>query len=235
MLFIIMKGAARPAGLVLAGVLIAGTSLAADRQAHAIPICLENRIRVEDAVVLEHAELIANQIFSRIGLRIEWHNYGQPCPTDNDPVLIRINNQTPLDYWPGAFGISMPFEGFHVEIFYDRIRVRAQGNMLSALTGHVLAHEITHILEGTNAHTRGVMNRQFTASDMETMSMHPLEFSQMDILLLRNGISSRRSHLAEIRRGGSFNRQAAEVLGANRPRPLETHSPLINIQPSIID
>jgi hypothetical protein len=67
------------------------------------------------------------------------------------------------------------------------------------LLGHVLAHEIVHILSGTDSHSeKGVMKRRWNQSDLEQMLIRPLTFSNLDIVLLNFGIRDRHARLATI-------------------------------------
>jgi hypothetical protein len=46
-------------------------------------------------------------------------------------------------------------------VFYDRLQERGQPNRLPAILAHVMVHEITHILQGVQRHSKsGVMNRR---------------------------------------------------------------------------
>src|SRR5689334_24555228 len=50
------------------------------------------------------------------------------------------------------------YEGNHIVIFYDRLQRKVKGTQISSLLAHVLAHEVTHILQGIHRHSdRGLM------------------------------------------------------------------------------
>ena len=58
--------------------------------------------------------------------------------------------------------------------------------------GHVLAHEITHVLQGTNFHAvSGVMKAVWESGECRRMTVHPLMFTATDILLIRHGLEDR--------------------------------------------
>ena len=58
--------------------------------------------------------------------------------------------------------------------------------------GHVLAHEITHVLQGTNFHAlSGVMKAVWDFRECHRMTVLPLRFTATDILLIRQGNEDR--------------------------------------------
>ena len=60
------------------------------------------------------------------------------------------------------------------------------------MTGHVLAHEITHVLQGTNFHSMsGVMKAVWDSGECRHVAVHPLMFTATDILLIRRGLEDR--------------------------------------------
>lgn len=63
---------------------------------------------------------------------------------------------------------------------------------------HVLVHEITHMLQGTDWHsTTGIMKARWDQSDYFAMRSGPLPFSPEDVDLIREGIKARSRTMAE--------------------------------------
>jgi hypothetical protein len=59
----------------------------------------------------------------------------------------------------------------------------------AAFLGHVMAHEIGHILEGFVRHSNdGLMKAQWTPREMLNMATEPLKFSKEDAELIRLGV-----------------------------------------------
>ena len=86
---------------------------------------------------------------------------------------------------------SRPYEGTHITIFYDRVRV-AEPRVTQVVLAHVLVHEITHILQGIFRHSEsGVMKARWTAKDYSDMTWQPLSFTDGDIELMKNGLATR--------------------------------------------
>ena len=55
-----------------------------------------------------------------------------------------------------------------------------------ALLGHVMVHEITHVLEGVARHSSaGVMKAHWDLADYHAMTGRPLPFAAEDIRLVR--------------------------------------------------
>jgi hypothetical protein len=64
----------------------------------------------------------------------------------------------------------------------------ARAGQVPVLLGHVLAHEITHILQGVARHSaEGVMKAHWTEDDFAEMSFKPLRFTEEDITLIHYG------------------------------------------------
>ena len=56
--------------------------------------------------------------------------------------------------------------------------------------GHVLAHELAHVLEGFAYHSEaGVMKSQWDNGDLKEMSRRPLAFSAEDAAAIRSGLA----------------------------------------------
>ena len=61
--------------------------------------------------------------------------------------MIRITSDTPASRIAGGLAFALPYEGVHIQIFYDRVRA-AEPLLPQVALAHVLAHEITHVLQG---------------------------------------------------------------------------------------
>lgn len=61
---------------------------------------------------------------------------------------------------------------------------------------HVLAHEITHVLEVTDRHSKeGVMKAHWTGRDFRNMAWRGLPFAAEDVELIHLGIASRMNRM----------------------------------------
>jgi hypothetical protein len=58
----------------------------------------------------------------------------------------------------------------------------------------VLAHEISHVLQGTNQHSEtGLMKARWNGQDYDAMQQKPLEFTSFDVTLIQNGLNARKA------------------------------------------
>ena len=162
----------------------------------------EVTIRIADEAgvptkVLAPAKAQAGKIFARIGLRVRWEttaSIAAPEPIDTSCGAPRPNLDTiDVAIQPSLVGekgrqiaSALPFtsSGSRITVYYDRV----SGNHLNAdrlpvaLLAHVLAHEIGHVLLGTNGHARlGVMKASWTRADYGTMMYESLAFTKDEI------------------------------------------------------
>jgi hypothetical protein len=152
-----------------------------------VPVCLDGDVAKPAAL---RAEASVSQIFARIGLAIVWHNNVRDCPIQEIRVNLRRGASATLK--PGALAYAQPYEGTYIEVFYDRISGNWEPSMVPVILAHVLAHEITHILEGINRHSRcGIMKAHWDSQDYFQMRYKPLELAPEDIDLIYLGLASR--------------------------------------------
>jgi hypothetical protein len=89
---------------------------------------------------------------------------------------------------------AAPFGGGarNVTIDYGRIRgVAGRVAREQAILAHVVAHELGHILQGTDWHAdTGIMKASWRQSDYEDMQRGPLAFTDEDIRLIGRGVLS---------------------------------------------
>jgi hypothetical protein len=143
--------------------------------------------------VTDRAKLVASRIFSRIQVNLEWHNDARFCQAHPDQaIVISYSHHTPKEMRPGALAVALPFEGIHIEIFYDRIRA-AEGFVPPDYLGHVLAHEITHILQSVARHSdSGLMKAHWDRPELVQMKDHLyLSFTNDDVDLIYAGMARR--------------------------------------------
>jgi hypothetical protein len=105
------------------------------------------------------------KMFANIGIQIEWRS-GEPVnpPSDTRYVVIELVTGTPADRAPKALAFARPYEGVHITVFFDRIQGDASPDKLLA---HVMAHEVTHLLQGVSRHSEtGVMKARWMGKDL---------------------------------------------------------------------
>lgn len=173
-------------------VLVAGTGAWASepgqRPNHLVMVCLNYGV---DAMTFFQGEAAATQVLKQAGIRLEWRSAERDC-TGGNGLVVTVSHATPTDLHPGALAYALPFEGTHIVVFYDRVLDSVCPNSLQALLGHVLAHEIVHMLQGTSVHSAiGIMKEHWNSQDFADMRRGSLKFTQDDLDLIDEGFAWR--------------------------------------------
>ena len=153
---------------------------AAAAEPYAIQIRLTNTA-VAAPAVLYQAKSTASAIFAPLGLKLDW-----TASPAGKPIEIRFEPGAPDR--PESLAYAMPYltGGTSIHIFIDRIAAIAPAPRTGVLLGHVLAHEITHVLERIVRHSDvGIMKAHWDPRDFRAMDSHPLPFASIDVLLLQ--------------------------------------------------
>ena len=103
--------------------------------------------------------------------------------------MVALSWHTPDDLYPAAFASSNPYsvEGPCVTLFMDRLKAMAAMQPLttSFLLGHVLAHEMGHVLQGIARHSEtGVLKERWSQLEIEDMPFRHLHFTPYDANLI---------------------------------------------------
>ena len=138
---------------------------------------------------LQSAEALAAEMFLTARVRIRWS--GRTPDRGQLPagaIAITLASRAPEGFTPGAMAFALPYERVHVTVFWDRVQHAKSFVSPSVLLAHVLVHEITHILEGSDRHSySGVMKARWTAEDYDAMARKPLPFASEDVDLIQRG------------------------------------------------
>jgi hypothetical protein len=131
----------------------------------------------------------ATQLLKQAGVRIEWQKDEHECVPAAHDIVVSVKLATPGDLHPGALAYALPFERTRIVLFYDRVLNTLGPSGVPSLLGHVLAHEIVHILQGTDQHaSSGVMKSHWDAHDYADMQRRGLRFTHEDIALIHRGL-----------------------------------------------
>jgi hypothetical protein len=138
------------------------------------------------------AERHADRVFLRAGLNVDWVNCGggpdasldSRCagtiPTGDLVVRIVPRARTLAE---GIFGVSFVAgdTGTYADVFFDpiqQLRALNQGPSLAAILGDVIAHELGHLLLGSNAHSRdGIMQPHWQAEQLGRIAKGQMQFT----------------------------------------------------------
>ena len=177
-----MRCTAMVAMTVLAGI---GSNLAEGRSAptRSIAVCYEGNITGMTAALMT-----TSRLFRGIGITLSSAKPGS-CPVDG--IHVSLSRNTPATFQPGALAYALPFEGAHIRIFLDRCEKYNQ-SLVPHLLGYVIAHEITHIIQGTDHHSEnGVMKAHWDGVDFNRIQWDELRFDECDVSLIRLGVGKR--------------------------------------------
>jgi len=158
--------------------------------AHRVTVCMDSPPNTP----VPAARLSATRIFAAIGVNLEWHGSNR-CPSG--ALSVSLKETTPPELDPGAFAYALPYEGTHIVVFLDRIQQRRPREQAGIVLGYVIAHEITHMLEGVCRHSdSGLMKAKWTDTDFREMRLGRLDFAAADIKLIYIGLARRNPDLA---------------------------------------
>jgi hypothetical protein len=165
-----------------------------DASSPLVTVCINTLVAASSLIPISRSQSEASNIFAEVPLRIAWSR-GKPCQAA-DIIHIRVSDQTPERLRPGALAYALPYEGDHIEVFFDRILNAVPPSTAPHLLAHVLVHEITHILQGAARHSdTGIMKAHWTPDDFRQMSRQSMHFAPEDVGLIRAGLRGRSEQL----------------------------------------
>jgi hypothetical protein len=155
--------------------------------------------------VLTDAEDQATRIYQKAGISILWINCkssrtdAQPDLRCQDPpsamhLILRIVPKT-LTASDGFFGVaflSAEGKGAYSDVFYDSAEKLDRDWHVGLVTvlGHVMAHELGHLVLGSNAHSRqGIMCPSWHGNELHLASMGALVFSEEQARFMRKRLA----------------------------------------------
>jgi hypothetical protein len=157
------------------------------------------------AGTLRGAELEASRVFRQSGIEVKWLNCPQPanaedaakCRTAVFPEYLQLRiARRSLNLSDFTFGISYlsaDGSGCYANLFYDRVaELHARSHMsLASILGHVAAHEIGHLLLGTNSHTEsGIMRARWQSGELGSVGKGALFFSDAESRQMGNKLAT---------------------------------------------
>ena len=171
--------------------------------AHAA-LALSLAVRVYDAyglpaATLDKAHAAVDRIVKDAEVRVTWESC--PCGERVGPVelVVRIS-AAPAVSDPGSLGFSFVDvdrrAGTLATVFADRVRVlsRLTGADEGELLGRAMAHEIGHLLLGTNEHAAtGLMRAAWSRAELRRDHTPDWQFLPGEVDTMRAAIATRNS------------------------------------------
>jgi hypothetical protein len=143
-----------------------------------------------DRVLLERAEKVTNEIFKESGVEISWmdctplRGESLPYPTcpsgmgASDLVLRFLSRRMAMKLAtvkePLGFAQQCPETepACELTIFYFRVdEMAGEGCRAEFILGHVIAHEVAHVLIGPGHSEDGIMRREWSREELRRMSL----------------------------------------------------------------
>jgi hypothetical protein len=175
--------------ITVAGMLASGAWAATQSENQKVVVCMKG-----DRAGVERARASAYRIFISAGVKLEWHADLSFCQGKRQAIMISLMTSTPRTFHPGALAYALPYEGVHIQVFYDRIEI-ADPRLLPSLLANVIVHEISHILQGIDRHSdSGIMKAEWSSSDFTLMQSGQLRFTGLDLEMIHNGLAARATH-----------------------------------------
>jgi len=151
--------------------------------------------------VLGRAEADASGVFQRAGIEVHWLNCKVPaaslaesraCPVAAFPEHLHLRIVRKARSLKGeTMGISFQGEdgrGCVADLFYKPMEDlhNSDGTDVASLLGHVAAHEIGHLLLGTNSHAAaGIMHAHWTSDELASAKVRSLVFLDKEARQMR--------------------------------------------------
>ena len=133
------------------------------------------------------------------GVGVTWTPCPCTSPVRSNEVVVKIAASSPASS-PGSLGLSFVDLGRRAgtlaTVFVDRVKAMAAfaGVDQGELLGRVIAHEIAHLLIGTNDHSaRGLMRGAWRASELARQRPADWLLSSAEGLRIRQAIRRRTS------------------------------------------
>jgi hypothetical protein len=141
------------------------------------------------------ARSCASKLLAPAGVKLIWHDTPTGDPADANSLAMTFLPTTPVTYRTGrnakALAVALPYAstGQQILVFNDRVSdfVAPYGRRSWVVLGHILAHEIGHVLENVARHSdTGLMQEHWTRDDISMMIWAGLPFAPEDKALIRS-------------------------------------------------
>jgi hypothetical protein len=172
-----------------------------------IDIQVYNMARVSPTV-LNSAEKETARILSEAGIETTW----KECPCSQSlgssnlmlRIIPRLFGSTRADFHDDNLGFAAVGKnggGILATIFYHRVEAVTKGGDSSKVLGNAIAHEIGHLLLGSNAHTDvGIMRAYWSRDLLKHAKNGLLQFTPEQAELMRAHLFARISQKEVLRR-----------------------------------
>ncbi len=164
-----------------------------------------------DESLLVQARAVAASLLSEVGVDSRWEqcrtseageNVDTSCQHRADETVLQLRIQPnraakKLKLTRCAMGYAVPPPdqyGVIAGVFLERVRsvARSEGRDLHVMLGHVMAHELGHLLMGSSEHDgRGIMRRRWNSRDLLHAARGNFGFNSVQGALMRRQADDR--------------------------------------------
>lgn len=172
------------------GLVVLTAAMAVQAQDRTINIYLQDSVQVPNLTMWK-AKATASRIYAQLHIRLAWH-IGTERKGDTAAIMMQIDRVAPATSTPDALAFATPQKtsGTRIHILVSRVNSIAPPSLTGVVLGHVMAHEIGHVLEGGCRHAEsGVMKARWDLADFSRMTNHVLTFSDADINAIDAGVA----------------------------------------------
>jgi hypothetical protein len=170
--------------------------------------------------VRQHAEQVAGEILQKAGVATRWidcpigSSGGGACssPVSTLDFFVNLLPRSMSDrlHQPGGvLGLAIEESGsnfgFMASVFYDDARERAAESQLDfgQLLGGAIAHELGHLLLGTNSHSNtGLMRASWSGTQFRLVARGLLAFSDTETKRIHAAMNARKLAATEFTQQG---------------------------------
>jgi len=150
-----------------------------------------------DTETISQAEAIARRIFQDAGVEIDWTTAGDRDKLDPSTLTVQIfGAHSKRTGMKDAFGVALiagtGSASFLADVFFGNIEEEATTRKDAAmLLGHVMAHEVGHLLLGAAHMPKTIMSGGLGSRDFSLMKAGNVRFDQRQAERLRAAVRSR--------------------------------------------
>lgn len=200
-------------GLVI-GLVLVSPSFGRSKSSEKDLATTEITIRIRDyahanPLVLEHAESVAGELLHKADVETRWID----CPVGSSGTGVCSRPLSTLDFVVNLLPHTMSDQarfaggvlgsaiegtgdnfGFIASVFYDIAKEQAGEHQVDfgELLGDAVAHELGHLLLGTNSHSgRSLMSAFWSGSQFRLAAQGGLEFSSAEVKRIKASMNAR--------------------------------------------
>lgn len=159
-----------------------------------VTVCMKNITDVRQKFASE----MASGILSEIGISLSWRR-DQACFESPNSIQVSFASEVQEKSNHLALAHALAFEGSHILVYFERVKLLVPSTEVYKLLAYVLVHEITHILQSSDAHsTAGIMKAHWSDEDFLLIRKKALFFIPFDAEMIKLGMAKHQSDTALI-------------------------------------